>query len=257
MKLISCHDGKLFTLDAARPSRATTQTFRTDIPALDELPPGGAFARGAVHELLSKPGDAKPTFFASVLALHAWTNQNRAVVWSDPHDEFYPPAAAALGIPLDRLFVLRPKDDAEQVWAVAECLRCRGVAAVVATLGARQRLSRVAARQLQLAAERGGGVGLLLRTAGKSSAATADDEHAAQTRWLVQPAPGEPLVQRWRIQLIFGHGGRVGEAIFLEHHRDTADPSKSRIARIEARPVRPAAQLADRPDAAASQRATG
>src|SRR5688572_4435326 len=194
MKLISCHDGKLLTLDATHPSRSAAKTFRTQLDALDELAPGGAFARGAVHELLSKPADAQPTFFAGMLALHASAGRNRAVVWCDPRNEFYPPAVAAMGIPLDRLFVLRPKDDAEQVWAVAECLRCRGVAAVVAAIPARQKLSRVHARQLQLAAERGGGVGVLLRTVGKSSAD--DDEHAAQTRWLVQPAPGEPHVQR-------------------------------------------------------------
>jgi protein ImuA len=171
-----------------------------------------------------------------------------AVVWSDPKSELYPPAVAALGIPLDRLFLIHPTNDADQIWAIAECLRCPGVAAVVAALPERRArgqafLSRVEARRLQLAAEQGGGVGLLLRTAGKHSA-----EHAAATRWLVQPTQGEKHVQRWRIQLLFGHGGQVGQSIILEHHRDPG----STVPRFAAHPVRPPAQLADRPPVPAS-----
>ncbi len=74
---------------------------------------------------------------------------------------------------------------------------------------------------------------------------TAPPEHAAVTRWLVRPERGERNVQRWRIQLIFGHGGRVGQAIILEHHRDPQQ-HRSLLPRLEAHPVRPAAELADR-----------
>ena len=79
-----------------------------------------------------------------------------AVVWSDPRHEAYPPALAAGGLPLERVVLLRPRSAADEVWALAECLRCRGVAAVVAAPPA---LSRVQARRLQLAAEHGGGGG--------------------------------------------------------------------------------------------------
>ena len=253
MKLISCHDGKLHTLDtgggavARRLDRSETtgptsaDAFRTGLAAFDALPPGGAFARGAVHELLHAPGHAAPMFPTAWLAKCA-AEQN-AVVWSDPARELYPPALAALGIPLERLFLLHPASEADQIWALAECLRCRGVSAVVAALPPRQRISRVEARRLQLAAEQGGGVGLLMRSAaGRSS-----NVHAAVTRWLVRSESGERNVQRWRIQLIFGHGGQVGQSVILEHHRDYAKPLLPHLA---AHPVRPAAELADRPAAA-------
>ncbi|MGB7158778.1 MAG: hypothetical protein WBD40_11965, partial [Tepidisphaeraceae bacterium] len=80
-------------------------------------------------------------------------------------------------------------------------------------------------------AEHGGSVGLLLRPVGKRSM-----HYAATTRWLVAPAPGERLVQRWKIQLVHGHGGRVGETVFLECCRETHS-------------VRATAKLADRPAA--------
>jgi hypothetical protein len=252
MKLISCHDGKLHTLDAgAVPAASSSKIFRTGLTALDELSPGGAFARGAVHELLHAPKDAKPLLPAAWLARCAAGIDNMsssaATIWSDPGGELYPPALAALGIPLERLFLLHPASDADQVWAIAECLGCRGVAAVVAALPARQRLARAEVRRLQLAAERGGGVGLLIRESGKASA-----EHAAVTRWLVQPARGERHVQRWRIQLIFGHGGTIGQSILLEHHRDP----ESAKPRIEAHRMHPAAELADRPGVPPAARVT-
>jgi protein ImuA len=220
MKLITCQGGRLLTLgempgegghSVAAPA-CDVPSFTTGLPALDVLAPGGALRRGAVHEVLAEPSHGTPLFFAMLLA-RAGSNSG-ALVWCDPHHEIYPPALAAQGIDLERLFLLQPKTPAEQTWAVAECLKCKGVAAVVA--GVKQRLSRLEARRLQLSAERGGGVGILLRPAGKVSA-----EHAAATRWLVRPAPGERTVQRWEVQLVHGHGGRVGQAVILEHSRET------------------------------------
>jgi hypothetical protein len=249
MKLISCHNGKLHALDAARVVRRHAvddrSAFRTGLEAFDALPPGGALARGAVHELLHAPGHATPMFPAAWLAGCAAAGQN-AVIWSDPAHELYPPALAALGIPLERVFLLHPASEADQIWALAECLRCRGVSAVVAALPPRQRLTRVEARRLQLAAEQGGGVGLLMRSTARSAG-----EHAAVTRWLVKSESGERNVQRWRIQLVFGHGGQVGQAIILEHHRDHAAAAvaagKPLLPHLTAHPVPPAAELADRP----------
>jgi protein ImuA len=168
--------------------------------------------RGAVHEILSGPSDGTPLFFAMLLAACS----TGAIIWCDPGRSLYPPALAAHGVDLGRLLLLKPSSDAELTWAVGECLKCPGVGAVVAEVKARHRLTRVEARRLQLSAERGGGMGILLRPAGKASA-----EHAAATRWLVRPAPGERTVQRWAVQLVHGHGGRVGGVVILEHSRET------------------------------------
>jgi protein ImuA len=222
MKLITCQGGRLLTLGempgdgghAVAAPACDVPSFTTGLPALDGLAPGGALRRGAVHEVLSEPSHGTPLFFAVLLARPG--GNSGAIVWCDPGHEIYPPALAAQGIDLERLYLLQPKTPAEQTWAVAECLKCKGVAAVVAQVKPSQRLSRLEVRRLQLSAERGGGVGILLRPAGKVSA-----DHAAATRWLVRPAPGERTVQRWGVQLVHGHGGRVGQAVILEHSRET------------------------------------
>ena len=44
MQLISCHDGRLLTLEGARLSTCRGGGFRTGLEPLDALAPGGCFA---------------------------------------------------------------------------------------------------------------------------------------------------------------------------------------------------------------------
>jgi hypothetical protein len=275
MHFISCHDGKLQTLDTAGRSGGPARGgFATGLAALDALAPRRGFARGAVHELLFDPDAGHPNFVAALLAQAAAKEEEarrykgtkarreeqgseassectlslpafsptsclRAsvpsclwpIIWSDPRRDLYPPALAAMGFDLSRVYLLRPDNDADEAWAIAECLRCRGVAAVVA---APRFMSRIEARRLQLAAERGGSVGILLRRTGRG-----DDVYAAATRWKVAPHPGEPTVQRWTIQLLHGHGGRVHQSVILEWNRE--DHSVRAVEKLSDRQAPPAA----------------
>jgi protein ImuA len=220
--------------------------FRTGLDVLDHLAPQDAWPCGAVHELLCDPRGPCPKSIMLLLARAAWAVCGGAIVWSDPDQELYPPALAAAGIDLGRLILLRPRNPAEEIWSLAECLRCRGVSATVATV---RRLSRVEARRLQLAAERGGGVGVFLRIPQRRH----PTHYAAATRWLVQPIPGGQDTQRWSMELIHGHGGRIGknvlpqnvlpQNVLLEVDRETGI-------------VRASAPLADRAGATTAARAS-
>ena len=234
MKLISCHQGRLLTLSQGEQIGGSGEPFRTGLDVWDELAPGGAFARGAIHELLTPRRDANPLLAATLLARAALglpCNKKQPVVpspgsggiliWSDPKQEIYPPALAQRGIPIQRLYLLRCSP-AEQCWAITESLRCKGVSAVVAAM---TRLTRVEARRLQLAAERGGGAGILLRPAGNG-----DKIYAAATRWLVRPAPGERTIHRWKVQLLHGPGGKIGQSFILEYWRNEQETRAVKIA---------------------------
>ena len=230
MHFISCHDGQIVTASAVGGSLTPQHDrgFRTGLDVLDYLLPDHSFARGAVHEILFSGGHPAAKFLALLLARAA----GGVVVWCDRLRTLYPPAVVAAGISVEKLFLLRPPGQAEQSWAVAECMRCPGVGVTVAPVAT---LSRVEALRYHLAAERGGGVGLLLRPLDRNASV-----YAAATRWLVAPAPGLRTVQRWSVQLIHAHGGRVGETVILEHHRETNT-------------VRAAEQLADRQAATTPQ----
>jgi protein ImuA len=211
------------------------RSFRTGIQALDEMAPGGAFARGAVHEFLSPARAALPKSLVLLLA-QAAREAGGAIAWSDPWRELYPPALAAMGIDLRRLLLLRCGNRADELWGIAECLRSGGVNATIASI---EQLSQIEARRLQLAAERGGGVGLFMRASNSKSSAN----YAAATRWLVKPAPGGHGVQRWNVQLLHGHGGHLGKVLLLELDRET-------------RTLRAHPAVADRPTVPASARAS-
>jgi protein ImuA len=230
--------GKEQLLRALSARQATVidhRALRTGLHALDELAPGGAFRQGAVHELLWRRPAPVPTTFALLLAKAA-QQSGGAVAWSDPERELYLPPLAAAGIDLRRLLLLRCAKRADQLWALAECMRCRGVSATVASI---QNLSQIEARRLQLAAERGGGIGLFMRPYTPGTSAI----YAAATRWLVQAAAGDDGVQRWRVELLYGHGGRTGQILLLEVDRET-------------RALRASAPLADRPAPPAAARAS-
>jgi protein ImuA len=81
---------------------------------------------------------------------------------SVPATRFYPPAAAAWGIDLAAMLVVRTTNEADALWAFDQALRCPGVGAV---WGAWERLDGRDFRRLQLAAEIGGTIGVLIRPA--------------------------------------------------------------------------------------------
>jgi len=157
-------------LEAARPPE-DDRPLSAGSPALDRLLPAGGLRRGTLVEYLS-PGSGAGTL--ALAAAREACCEGRALVVLDrgprfhrgnPATEwratgFYPPAAAAWGIDLSRLLILRPANEADAVWALDQALRCRGVGAVWAAC---DRLDVRDFRRLQLAAEAGGTLGLLLR----------------------------------------------------------------------------------------------
>jgi hypothetical protein len=220
LKLIKCHARVLqFQTAPAEGWECLEGGTSTDLWDPNRFPPPPV-----IHELLfdNGIGHPPPLWPAAFLARSAMgaSGQNgaglsRAIVWIDPGGTLYPPGVIAAGIPAERLYLLRV-GPGELVRAAVECMGCEGVAAVVSTLP--PRVSRVEVRRLQLAAERGRCVGVLLRAAPKG---VIPNIYAAASRWLISPAPGERSVQRWNVRLIHGHGWHLGQSFLLEKRRDS------------------------------------
>jgi hypothetical protein len=131
-------------------------------PALDRwLPDGAGFRRGSLVEwLVAGPGSGAGTW-ALWVAWQACLRHGTLVV-IDAASQFYPPAAAAWGLDLQRLVVIRPKSSRDTLWAWDQALRCPAVKAVWGPL---QGIEDRWFRRFQLAAEQSGCLGLLLRPA--------------------------------------------------------------------------------------------
>ena len=154
------------------------KVIATGIEPLDGLLPAGGWERGTLIEWLAdNEGCGAGTL--AVISLRPLLSDGGTLVVIDVERDFYPPAAARLGIDLERMIVVRPETSKEALWAAEQSLSCRGVTALLCWFDA---LDDRAFRRLQLAAERGGGVGMLIRPATVRSQPT-----WADVRLLVRP----------------------------------------------------------------------
>lgn len=155
---------------------------------LDAILPGGGFRRGSLVEWFAqterssaeqvacdrRSEDASSRRLgvwghgAGLMALRVARELCRSggtLVVLDPGERFYPPAAAAWGVDLERLIWLRVKEAREAFWALDQALRCPAVRAVWCCLGSWDaHLDGRWFRRFQLAAEASGSVGLLVRS---------------------------------------------------------------------------------------------
>ena len=206
--------------------------------AVDSALPGGGLSRAAVHEVLAAEPGAAAGFCALVLARAAGT-----VLWIADEPDAWPPGLARFGLSPANLVLVRAPRPVDGLWAMEEALRCPAVSGALLVLSG---LDLTAARRLQLAAEAGGGVGLLLRP---DTEEAASDASAALTRWRVGALAGtgggsglgDP---RWQLDLLRCRGGRPGSWSVV--WRGTADrldldADDAEAAEPLARPARTAA----------------
>jgi hypothetical protein len=126
---------------------------------LDAVLPGGGWPAAAITELMPEAaGIGELSLLLPALA--ALAARGRYLAWVAPPYVPYAPALTRCGIPLERLLLIRTADDNTALWAAEQLLRCAHIGAVLAwslTLDERR------VRRLQLAAETGGGHGMLFR----------------------------------------------------------------------------------------------
>ena len=187
----------------ARLERGAVAALATGLsicPAIDRALPGRGLTRAAFHEVLAVDPGAAIGFCALLLARAAGS-----VVWIGPTPDIWPAGLAEFGLSQADVICVGAKQLKDGLWAFEEALRSPGVAGTVLVLaGAAPDL--IAARRLQLAAETGGGIGLLVLP----------DTHlvppsAARSRWRVRSiVGGQEDEPSWQLTLIRASGGRPG-----------------------------------------------
>lgn len=136
--------------------------FSTGCAAMDAWLPQGGLHPASLTEWVAAHDSVAAGSLAILAAAHRLRQiSDRPLVVVDPEGSLYPPALEALGVPVERLILLRPRSSADAIWAIDQSLRSGAVAAVWAMLA--MRLEDRDARRLQLAAETGRTPGLLVR----------------------------------------------------------------------------------------------
>ena len=184
-------------------------TFSSGSPIIDRMLPAGGYRRGTLVEWIAAPAKSRRASgssggcaadFLSMLAAVSACADGGALVVADCNRQFYPPAAAALGIDPGNMVVIRPgkggtgfqpvcaqsqagslchRSSEEFFWAIDQSLRCPAVAAVWV---AAARIGERWFRRFQLAAESSGTVGLFVRPP-----SALGQPGWSEVQWKVQP----------------------------------------------------------------------
>jgi hypothetical protein len=138
--------------------RQLVMALRTGHAELDDL---GAFRLGSGVELCGEEASGRTTVALSVVA--AAGREKRLSAWVDGPQELYPPAAAAMGVALDRLLIVRPKVVGQLVWSAVQLLRSGAFTCVVLdVMHTGLQLTMTDAKKLLDAARTGGSLLVLL-----------------------------------------------------------------------------------------------
>ncbi len=184
---------------------------------LDDCLPGGGLPLGHWHEIVGDGLEietaAAPAAFATLMV--APLAQRGEVVWVMRRDDLWAPGLTGLGLPAERLICVCARDEAETLAVMEDALSTIGVAAVVGEVEA---ADLTAGRRLQLACEKQGATGLLIRRRPFGGLAKKPATgSAAATRWRVSSALSEPPsgefglgAPRFQVALERCRGGRTG-----------------------------------------------
>ena len=178
-----------FGLDTLLPAHLTVNTRR---PAV-RLGSGVRLARGRIHEVIGPAAD--------MFAVLAGASHGADVIWMGLGRDIDTLCPAGFQPFLDpaRLILVQGVSRGELLWGAEQALRAEGAFAVV--LDMPDALSFRESRRLQLAAETGGGLGIIRVHAAPSTS-------AAQTRWHCAPVCSDAPSWVWRC--LKGKSGEAG-----------------------------------------------
>jgi protein ImuA len=197
--------------------RGDSESLSFGDPRLDGRFLGGGLPLGHWHEFSGEGLEVETGVSAAAFAacLAAPLARRGEAVWVLRRDDLFAPGLAGLGFPAERLIQVCARDEAEALAVTEDALSTTGVVAVFTEV---ETVDLTAGRRLQLACERRGSTGFVIRRrpyggTGRKAAAGS----AANTRWRIAPAPSEPApgefglgAPRWEVRLDRCRGGRPG-----------------------------------------------
>lgn len=126
------------------------------LPALKELLPGGFWPVGALVEIISRSGEEGVHLLLP--AMQYLARRDRCIAWIVPPHPPHGPALVAGGLPTESLFIIRPPEARQELWALEQLLRSTECGLAFCWPGT---WTAPISRRLRLAAAEGGGLGVV------------------------------------------------------------------------------------------------
>ena len=177
---------------------------------IDERLAANGLRLDALHEVAGEGAgwgdDAAAVLFMAGIA----TRTQGPILWVVRARDLFAPGLYQAGLDPSRVLYAEARDDAELLALMEDGLRHRGLGAVI---GEAKRVAMASTRRLQLAAEGGHTVALLLKRQGRQGGDPLELPSAAVTRWRVASAPSAPVPWDglgppcWRLQCVRQRGG--------------------------------------------------
>lgn len=186
------------------------------IGPLDARLAGGGLRIDALHEVAPAGAtwgdDAPATLFLAGIA----ARNPGPTLWLVRSHDLFAPGLYQAGLVPERVIHAEARDDAELLAMMEDALRHRGLGAVI---GEVKKAPLAVTRRLQLVAEGGTTLALLLRRPARLAEDPLAAPSAAMTRWRIAPASSTPLPvegvgrARWRVALVRQRGGEPFELL--------------------------------------------
>jgi protein ImuA len=204
---------RIATLEGGVAKRKSCLPF--GVREIDSVLPGGGLSHGALHEFAgggsgTVDGAAAALFVAGIAA-----RTKGKVVWCLTRPDLFFPALAQAGLHPNRVIFVEADKEEDVLASMEEALGYGGLGAVVGEL---VRLPMTASRRLQLAAEKTGTMGIVVRRWRRQTEANDFGQPtASMTRWRVSVLPSEELPvpgvgrARWLLELMRSRAGECAE----------------------------------------------
>lgn len=197
----------------AGPRSSSKEIISTGIVGLDRILPAQGLLKGTLSEwIATEPGSGAVSL---AMRVASQVQQGRTLVLVDQARQFYAPAIQSLGVCLAETILVRPTTQSDELWVLEQSLRCPGVGAVLCRL---DRLTTQQFRRLQLAAESGTAIGMLIRPA-----VAQRQSSWADVRLQVSPRPSLPRSFRRcvNVRCVYAKGSLADQNVDLEFCDET------------------------------------
>ncbi|WJR66382.1 ImuA family protein [Neorhizobium sp. CSC1952] len=185
------------------------------VPEIDARLPGGGLSYGAVHEIAGGGAGTVDGAAAALFAAGIAARSKGKVLWCLTRPDLFAPALSQAGLHPDRVIFCESDREDDVLASMEEGLSFGGLASVVGEL---VRLPMTQSRRLQLAAEKTGTMGLVVRRwRRQTEASDFGNPTASMTRWRINVLPSEPLPTagigraRWLAELMRVKAGECAE----------------------------------------------